>query len=588
MENQLLKKSGIIAAIITFAALGFWFSFSKISLGAYNEKNLTRQFLGEDSEVFRTIVIEIGTDTTARIIAGTSSMTRTGTSSYPGQPRIEYNSATGLWSFKNVGGTVTVAFGTISAAYVAAEIGSATANYVLKTDGSSTGQLATNATLAGSTTIGTGSTITTGTTTLSGTKVGYLADVTQPIETNIATKLTKVGAVTTYLGSVTAGGKTGTSSFSFSGGSNLIVTSMVTGEGHLAITADTAGSVSAKADIQIGGTASTSNASAINFPSRDFTGTTSGTVADLTFLHNVPAVMFVQSLIEYQRLRQGTLTNTFYGYSFVDAYIDNTGTGTTENCTWYGTPTCAVLMNYQPTTGSFTATAGGTSTSDSITGGFPALNACDGSETTAWYSITGAPPHWWKYDYGTGTEKNVSKLRVKPLGGTYGPQGFIMQGSNDNVAWTNIYTGTCTDSSAWQEFTFTNKNFCRMYRFYATSSYIGSGDIDVYEFEFIENLGTSSTASYQSKSYSFLEVPNRLALGLVMVGEQGSITAYISRDGGINYSTATVSAVGTSGYFRTANMVDVSSQPSSNKVQFKINFGSSTTTRITGAGIFGY
>ena len=153
MDNNDLKKSGIIAVIITFIALAFWFGFSKLSLGAYNEKNLTKQFLAEDSKVFSTIVIEVGTPTVARIVAGTTSMTLTGTSSYPGQPRIEYDGATGKWSFKNSGGTQTTAFGSVTADYVASQIAASVGNYVLQNSGSSTGQLATNATLAGQGTI---------------------------------------------------------------------------------------------------------------------------------------------------------------------------------------------------------------------------------------------------------------------------------------------------------------------------------------------------------------------------------------------------------------------------------------------------
>lgn len=241
MNAHDLKKTGTIATIITFVLLGAWLGFSKISLGAYNEKNLTYQFLKEDSKVFETLVFEVGTDTVARIIAGTSSMTLTGTSSYPYQPRIEYSGATGKWSFKNSGGTETVAFGTVSASYVAAEIGSTA---VLKNNGSSTGQLATDATLAGSTTIGTGSTITTGTTTFSGTKVGYLADVTQPIGAYVDTKLTKVGGVNTYIGSITAGGKIGTSSFTFINGSNITSTSVVTANGEMQLTVNASGTLS--------------------------------------------------------------------------------------------------------------------------------------------------------------------------------------------------------------------------------------------------------------------------------------------------------------------------------------------------------
>lgn len=214
MKKQLLKKlvlnenwgSGILAIAVTFILLGFWFGFPKACLGAYNEKDLTWQFLAEDSEAFKTIVIEVGTDKVARIVVGTSSMTRTGTSSYPWQPRIQYDGATGQWSFKNADGTTTTAFGTVTAEYVAVQIGSTAANYVLQNNGSSTGQLATNPTLAGSTTIGTGSTIVAGGAPFGGQKVGYLADVTDYIQVQINGKQNSIGQTPlgSAIGSVTA------------------------------------------------------------------------------------------------------------------------------------------------------------------------------------------------------------------------------------------------------------------------------------------------------------------------------------------------------------------------------------------------
>lgn len=281
MGKNLLKKSGIITVIVTFAAVAFWFGFAKISLGAYNEKTLTRLFLAEDSEVFKTIVIEVGTDTVARIIAGTSSMVRTGTATYPGQPRIEYSGVTGKWSFKNSAGTETVAFGTVSASYVAAEIGSTTANYVLKNNGSSAGQLATDATLAGSTTIGTGSTFTAGGSTFEGAKVGYLADVEQNIGAHIDSKLTKIGTPTNYITMIQGDGKTGTKSASFSAGSGMALTATYQDDGALNLSYAASGTGSAKADVQEGGTVTVSGAEFLNYNNADFDTVINGLGADI-------------------------------------------------------------------------------------------------------------------------------------------------------------------------------------------------------------------------------------------------------------------------------------------------------------------
>lgn len=145
MNAKDLRKSLILTVVITCVALGFWLGFAKITIGAYNETNLTKQFMKEDSKVFKTFVIEVGTDTIARIVVGTSSMTLTGTSSYSTQPRIEFDGATGLWSFKNAGGgTQTTAFGTLTPSYL-------DANFINKTGGAGS-----NTTLESSTFTGAG------------------------------------------------------------------------------------------------------------------------------------------------------------------------------------------------------------------------------------------------------------------------------------------------------------------------------------------------------------------------------------------------------------------------------------------------
>ena len=288
MNTNDLKKSGIITVIITFTALAFWLGFSKLSLGAYNEQDLTKQFLKEDSEVFKTVVIEVGTDTVGRIIVGTSSMARVGTSSYPTQPRIEYNGATGIWSFKNSGGTQTAEFGTITGTYLAvnyATIASLNA-YLLSAGGAGTSNTfntptLNSAQLAGSTTIGTGSTITAGSDPFDGTKVRFLADVTQNIEANINTKLTVIGTPTTYINMIQADGKTGTKSASFSAGSGMALTTTYQPDGALNFSYATSGSASAKPDIKEGGTITVTGAVFLNYNNADFDIAVNGLGADV-------------------------------------------------------------------------------------------------------------------------------------------------------------------------------------------------------------------------------------------------------------------------------------------------------------------
>lgn len=64
------------------------------------------------------------------------------------------------------------------------------------------------------------------------------------IQTQIDTKLTKVNGVSTYIGSVTAGGKTGTSSFAIVAGTNVTTTSTLSAEGHLEVTVNASGTLS--------------------------------------------------------------------------------------------------------------------------------------------------------------------------------------------------------------------------------------------------------------------------------------------------------------------------------------------------------
>lgn len=114
----------------------------------------------------------------------------------------------------------------------------------------------------------------------------------------------------------------------------------------------------------------------------------------------------------------------------------------------------------------------GTASASSEEVGYEAAKACDNNTATAWSSGDVAYPHWWNYYFGNG--KRIIKLTIMPrlvTGVDYGLKNFTLQGSNDNVNWTTVYTGLAANNGDIQVFTFTNTNFYKYYRINATDGY---------------------------------------------------------------------------------------------------------------------
>ena len=138
---------------------------------------------------------------------------------------------------------------------------------------------------------------------------------------------------------------------------------------------------------------------------------------------------------------------------------------------------------------------GGIASADSVFpwAGLRASSACDDNITTRWGSAESPLPHWWKYDLGSGVAKVVNKLRIIPYRDPiFGVQmkNFILQGSNNDIDWTNIYSGQHGNNDNWETFTFANSTPYRYYRLYFTSTWNQSEDaITFWEVEMMESLG---------------------------------------------------------------------------------------------------
>jgi len=135
---------------------------------------------------------------------------------------------------------------------------------------------------------------------------------------------------------------------------------------------------------------------------------------------------------------------------------------------------------------------GGTATSLSYNGDtHKAPEAFDDDDTDYYRSDGIAEPQWLKYDFGVGVTHTVRRLRVKSVAGVSvkAMDDFIFQGSNDDVEWTNLYTGNGANNENWQDFDFANSIAYRYVRIYCTTLH-AAGDWGIYEAE-VKSVGVT-------------------------------------------------------------------------------------------------
>jgi hypothetical protein len=82
-------------------------------------------------------------------------------------------------------------------------------------------------------------------------------------------------------------------------------------------------------------------------------------------------------------------------------------------------------------------TGSGTASASSGT----AANLFDNNNTTVLTTTSGAYPHWISYDFGAGNDKAITEIAINTRTQIrYSPTDFQLQWSDDNSAWTTLFT----------------------------------------------------------------------------------------------------------------------------------------------------
>ena len=117
----------------------------------------------------------------------------------------------------------------------------------------------------------------------------------------------------------------------------------------------------------------------------------------------------------------------------------------------------------------------------SYIGGYGGWKAFDGSGAS-WWNVSGgyySATQWVKLDCGDGSSVIATGCTIKQWT-DYGFNAFKVQGSNNDVDWTDLLSDNCANNSDVQNFSWSNTTAYRYYRIYCVSGYDAS-NLAIYE-----------------------------------------------------------------------------------------------------------
>lgn len=122
----------------------------------------------------------------------------------------------------------------------------------------------------------------------------------------------------------------------------------------------------------------------------------------------------------------------------------------------------------------------GVASASSIYTGYYPYYAFDGNSSSLWHGT--AIPAWVMYEFPTPVRIVCCLFNPQYNNGNQYVKDYKIQGSNDNVTWTDLYSETLPNSAVDKTFSFANSTAYKYYRMYATSTYSGNAAVKTLQF----------------------------------------------------------------------------------------------------------
>jgi len=130
---------------------------------------------------------------------------------------------------------------------------------------------------------------------------------------------------------------------------------------------------------------------------------------------------------------------------------------------------------------------------------YPETNVFDGNTSTYWRTSS-TMPQW-------------VKIRLEPMwvngfrwyAGSYAPNAFVLEGSNDDINWTVLVDAASENSAGWKEFSFVGAQY-KYLRW--TINSVHSSRMHLYEIEISAGLGNEKAFSVAGQEYQYVNGPD--------------------------------------------------------------------------------
>lgn len=113
--------------------------------------------------------------------------------------------------------------------------------------------------------------------------------------------------------------------------------------------------------------------------------------------------------------------------------------GTINGATINFTPASGFATGKMAYTPLYKQFSGGVASQKGTQTSYPPENAAGGAYNETWSDAAGtALPNWWKYDFGAGVQKTITRYAITVDNLAYSPYSWQFQGSNDDTNWTDL------------------------------------------------------------------------------------------------------------------------------------------------------